>query len=98
MKSSLRRRILLTVAPLVALILAVGISGLGLLDNLGRPSEEIIRDNYVSLRAMADLADALARNAPIRAYLFPDPQPAIKIVYAAKDETPKINTIPTPIS
>ncbi|MBX7105283.1 MAG: cell wall metabolism sensor histidine kinase WalK [Gemmataceae bacterium] len=60
MKSSLRRRILLTVAPLVALIVAVGVSGLGLLDNLGRTSEEIIRDNYVSLRAMADLADALA--------------------------------------
>jgi two-component system, NtrC family, sensor histidine kinase KinB len=60
MNVTLRRRILLTVAPLVLLIVAIGISGIGLLTNLGQRSEEILRENYVSLRAMADLNRHLA--------------------------------------
>ncbi len=60
MTLSLRTRLLLTVAPLVALIAAVGIAGVFLLNNLGRRSEEIIRENYVSLELMTDLAAQLA--------------------------------------
>lgn len=57
---TLRRRILLAVLPLVVLLVSVGIGGVGLLDNLGRRSNEIIRENFVSLRAMHQLEQALA--------------------------------------
>lgn len=57
---TLRARLLLTVAPLVGLLAAVGVAGVFLLNDLGRRSEDIIRENYVSLGAMADVRVALA--------------------------------------
>ena len=52
---TLRRRLVLTLAPLAALVLVVGTAGVALLDDLGRRSEAILRDNYASLGAMANL-------------------------------------------
>ncbi len=57
---TLRRRIGLTVAPLAALILGLGGAGLYLLDDLGRRSEAILRDNYRSIEAMTDLREHLS--------------------------------------
>jgi len=61
MTLSLRTRLLLTVAPLVALIAAVGGAGVWLLHNLGQRSDEILRENYVSVRAMDRLNEAVER-------------------------------------
>lgn len=61
MTLSLRTRILLTVAPLVALLAAVGVAGVLLLNNLGKRSDEILRENYVSVRAMDRLNEAVER-------------------------------------
>lgn len=57
---TLRRRLGLTVAPLAALIVAVGAAGLWLLDDLGRRSEAILRENYVSIDAMTNLREDLS--------------------------------------
>jgi hypothetical protein len=62
MKSlSLRTRILLIVAPLVVLILAIGIAGTLLLVQLGRQSDAILRENYDSVQAMSRLNEAAER-------------------------------------
>lgn len=61
MTLSLRTRLLLTVAPLVALIAAVGVAGVFLLHNLGQRSDDILRENYVSVRAMNRLNEAVER-------------------------------------
>ncbi|MFO0928563.1 MAG: ATP-binding protein [Gemmataceae bacterium] len=55
---SLRRRILLTLAPLLGLIAAVGAAGAVLLVRLGQRSDAILRENYESVRAMARLTEA----------------------------------------
>jgi two-component system, NtrC family, sensor histidine kinase KinB len=52
---TLARRIWLLVLPAILLPALIGTAGVVLLDNLGRRSEEIIRENYVSLGAMANL-------------------------------------------
>lgn len=52
---TLRRRIVWALAPLATLVLLVGGAGVWLLDDLGRRSEAIYRENYVSLGAMANL-------------------------------------------
>ncbi|MEO2091292.1 MAG: HAMP domain-containing protein, partial [Gemmataceae bacterium] len=57
---TLRRRLGLTVAPLAALILAVGAAGLWLLDDLGRRSEAVLQENYVSIDAMTNLREDLS--------------------------------------
>lgn len=61
MTLSLRTRLLLTVAPLVALLATVGGAGVWLLHNLGKRSDEILRENYVSVRAMNRLNEAVER-------------------------------------
>lgn len=58
MTMSLRRRILLTLAPLLGLIAAVGAAGAVLLVRLGQRSDAILRENYESVRAMARLTEA----------------------------------------
>ena len=56
---TLRRRLGLALAPLAALILVVGTAGVWLLHDLGRRSDAILRENYVSLGAMSDLHQCL---------------------------------------
>ncbi|VTS05875.1 multi-sensor signal transduction histidine kinase : Histidine kinase OS=Singulisphaera acidiphila (strain ATCC BAA-1392 / DSM 18658 / VKM B-2454 / MOB10) GN=Sinac_5540 PE=4 SV=1: HAMP: PAS_9: HisKA: HATPase_c [Tuwongella immobilis] len=56
---SLRRRILLTVTPLMLLLLAIGGTGIWLLARLGEQGEAILRENYDSVRAMNRLEMAL---------------------------------------
>jgi signal transduction histidine kinase len=56
---TLRQRIVLLFLPVVLLLLGTGIAGVWMLDNLGRRSEDIIRENVVSLKAMFDLEQAL---------------------------------------
>lgn len=75
--TTVRRRILFTVAPLLGLIVLVGIAGIGLLDYLGRSSEAIIRDNYVSLKAMSELSLHLATIERAAALGEPSPPDAI---------------------
>lgn len=58
---TLRTRLLLTVAPLVGIIAGVGGVGVWLLHNLGQRSDEILRENYVSVRAMNRLNEAVER-------------------------------------
>lgn len=60
MTLSLRRRVALLFLPPAAFLLGIGLAGVGLLDNLGRRSDDIIRENVVSLRAMFVLQRSLA--------------------------------------
>src|SRR5580704_3542896 len=61
MTLSLRRRLLLMLAPLLALIAAVGGAGVALLSQLGGQADLILRENYASVRAMFRLNEALER-------------------------------------
>ena len=62
-KLSLRRRIFLTLAPLVGLLLLAGGSGVWLIHQLGQRSDDILRENYDSVRAMTALSEAADRMA-----------------------------------
>ncbi len=61
MALSLRRRILLTVAPLLLLITGLGLAGALLLVRLGQRSDAILRENYDSIRAINRLNEAAER-------------------------------------
>lgn len=61
MTLSLRRRILLTVAPLILLLAVLGGVGAVLLVRLGQRSDAILRENYDSVRAMNRLNEAVER-------------------------------------
>jgi NtrC-family two-component system sensor histidine kinase KinB len=61
MTLSLRRRLLLTLAPLLALIAILGGAGVILLHRLGGRVDLILRENYDSVRAMFRLNEALER-------------------------------------
>jgi signal transduction histidine kinase len=61
MTLSLRRRILLTLAPLLLLLAALGSAGAVLLYRLGGRIDLILRENYDSVRAMSRLNEALER-------------------------------------
>jgi PAS domain S-box-containing protein len=61
MTLSLRRRLLLTLAPLLALIAALGGAGVVLFQQLGTRVDLILRENYDSVRAMFRLNEALER-------------------------------------
>ncbi|HTU91103.1 MAG TPA: ATP-binding protein [Gemmataceae bacterium] len=58
---TLRQRIVLALAPLVLLLAVIGATGIFLLRHVGDRIEEILRENYVSIKAMIDLNDALER-------------------------------------
>jgi len=58
---TLRRRILLTVAPLVLLLAGLGTAGAGLVLRLGRLSDAILRENHDSVRAMERLREGVDR-------------------------------------
>jgi two-component system, NtrC family, sensor histidine kinase KinB len=61
MALSLRRRILVALVPLVAVIAALGGAGVVLLHQLGGRADLILRENYDSVRAMFRLNEALER-------------------------------------
>jgi PAS domain S-box-containing protein len=61
MTLSLRRRLLLTLAPLLALVAGLGVAGVILLQQLGGRVDLILRENYDSVRAMFRLNEALER-------------------------------------
>ncbi len=61
MTLTLRRRILLTVAPLVMLLAGLGTAGAGLVLRLGRLSDAILRENHDSVRAMDRLREGVLR-------------------------------------
>src|SRR3954465_1271002 len=61
MRLSLRSRILLTLAPLLLLLAAVGVAGVVLLHRLAGQTDLILRENYDSVRAMFRLNEALER-------------------------------------
>jgi len=61
MTHSLERRLLVSFAPLVALVAALGGAGLFLLHRLGNASGEILRENYDSVVFMVGLNEALER-------------------------------------
>ena len=65
----------------MVLLVSVGIGGVGLLDNLGRRSNEIIRENFVSLRAMHQLEQALAEidQLSLTSTLDAEPMPVEKL-------------------
>ena len=58
---TLRRRILLTLAPLLTLLAVLGGAGLFLLHQLAGRTDAILRENYDSIRAMERLGEALER-------------------------------------
>ena len=58
---SLRRRIIHTLLPLVGLLLVVGCAGFWLIWQLGRRSDDILRENYDSVVAMTLLGEAADR-------------------------------------
>ncbi|MGH7170522.1 MAG: ATP-binding protein [Gemmataceae bacterium] len=57
----LRQRIVLALAPLVCLLALIGATGIFLLRNVGDRIEDILRENYASVEAMAGLNEALER-------------------------------------
>ncbi len=61
MTLTLRRRILLTLAPLLLLLAMLGSAGAVLLYRLGGRIDLILRENYDSVRAMSRLNEALER-------------------------------------
>ncbi|HEY1377881.1 MAG TPA: ATP-binding protein [Gemmataceae bacterium] len=61
MRQSLRRRIVLTLAPLLALIAGLGLAGVVLLQQIGGRIDLIMRENYDSVRAMFRLNEAVER-------------------------------------
>lgn len=61
MTLTLRRRLLLHLAPLVALVALLGGAGVVLLDRLSGRIDAILRENYDSVRAMQRLNEALER-------------------------------------
>src|SRR3954453_19200372 len=61
MKQSLRRRIVFTLAPLLALVAGLGVAGVVLLQQLGGRIDLILRENYDSVRAMFRLNEAVER-------------------------------------
>src|SRR5262245_21767429 len=61
MSLTLRRRIVLTLAPLIVLIAGLGAAGAVLLYRLSGRIDEILRENYVGVRAMERLNEALER-------------------------------------
>src|SRR6478672_3630542 len=61
MTLSLRRRILLTLTPLLVLLAVLGGAGVGLLSYLGNRINAILRENYDSVRAMEQLNEAVDR-------------------------------------
>jgi len=58
---TLRRKLLLAQAPLVAALAAVGVGAVWTLASLGRYSEAILRDNYRSVLAAQRMKDAIER-------------------------------------
>jgi signal transduction histidine kinase len=58
---TLRQRIVLALAPLVCLLALIGATAIFLLRHVGNRIEDILRENYVSIKAMIDLNDALER-------------------------------------
>ncbi len=58
---TLRRRIVLALAPLVCLLAVIGTTGILLLRQVGDRIEEIMRENYASVEAMVGLNEALER-------------------------------------
>ncbi|MCE9532717.1 MAG: cell wall metabolism sensor histidine kinase WalK [Planctomycetes bacterium] len=61
MAISLRRRIFLTLAPLVFLVAVLGVFGLPLLFHTGYRIDEILKENFISVQAMHRLNEALER-------------------------------------
>lgn len=61
MQRTLRRRIFLTITPLVLLPAILGVTGVILLNRLGGRVDLILRENYASVRAMFRLNEALER-------------------------------------
>src|SRR5580658_5728446 len=61
MRLSLRRRILLTLTPLLLLLAILGGAGVVLLERLGNSINAIMRENYDSVRAMEQLNEAVER-------------------------------------
>ena len=58
---SLRTRILLSLAPLTALVAGLGVAGFILLDRMGGRIDAILRENYASVQAMFRLNEATER-------------------------------------
>ena len=58
---TLRQRIVLTLVPLVCLLALVAAIGIFLLRHVGNRIEDILRENYLSVEAMAGLNEALER-------------------------------------
>jgi len=61
MRLSLRRRIILTITPLVLLPAVLGVIGVFMLNQLGSRIKLILKENYASVRAMSRLNEALER-------------------------------------
>jgi signal transduction histidine kinase len=61
MGSTLRRRILFTLLPILVLVALMGSAGVLLLHRLGGSVDVILRENYESVVAMQDLKEALDR-------------------------------------
>src|SRR5262245_49909625 len=61
MTVTLRRRILLTLLPLILLLIALGVTAAGLLYQLGGRIEAILHENYDSVLYMERLNEAVGR-------------------------------------
>ena len=61
MSMTFRRRILVALAPLFALLVALGVTGVVLIYHLGHQVDQILRENYDSVTYMRDLNEALER-------------------------------------
>src|SRR5262245_49294002 len=58
---SLRRRLIVSLAPLGILLLVLGVIGLGVLFHMGGRINAILKENYVSVQAMFVMSEHLER-------------------------------------
>jgi two-component system, NtrC family, sensor histidine kinase KinB len=80
---SLRRRLILAVAVLGGMLVVLGAIGLAVLHDLGGRIDAILRENYVSVRAMTGLDDAVGRIDTVCRLHMTDPAAVPPPEYAA---------------
>ena len=80
---TLRQRVSLSLLPLVALMLALGVAGMSLLGHLGSRTDAILRENYASVMAMERLNEALERIDSSFQFALAGQEPSARAQYEA---------------
>ena len=88
MSMSLRRRILLTVLPFLLLLAGLGGTGTLLMLRLGQQTDAILRENYDSVVAMAQLNEAAERIDSAQLFALAGQENPSREIYRDNDGNP----------